>query len=50
MWKHRLRSLPWAAYSLAVRILQGGDIVDQEGHKLAGSQEMAVPAEARQPL
>jgi hypothetical protein len=34
MWKYSLR--PWHAwvYSIGVRVLRGGDIVDQEGHKL----------------
>jgi lipid II:glycine glycyltransferase (peptidoglycan interpeptide bridge formation enzyme) len=34
MWKHSLR--PWHAwvYSIGVRMLRGGDIVDQEGPKL----------------
>jgi len=34
MWKYSLR--PWRAwvYSAGVRVLRGGDIVDQEGHKL----------------
>ena len=33
MWKYSLR--PWRAwlYSMGVRVLRGGDIVDQEGHK-----------------
>ena len=34
MWKCALRPLKFAAYSLAVRLLRGGDIVDQECHKL----------------
>jgi hypothetical protein len=36
MWKYSLR--PWRAslYSLGVRLLRGGDIVDQEAHKLKG--------------
>jgi hypothetical protein len=33
MWKYSLKSLQWALYSTAVR-LKGGDIVDQEQHKL----------------
>jgi hypothetical protein len=34
MWKHSLhRSISWA-YSIGVRLLRGGDIVDQEKHKL----------------
>jgi hypothetical protein len=34
VWKYSLR--PWRAwmYSAGVRVLRGGDIVDQEGHKL----------------
>jgi hypothetical protein len=34
LWKYSLR--PWRAsvYSMGVRVLRGGDIVDQEGHKL----------------
>lgn len=35
VWKYPLRRLQWAAYSLAVRLLMGGDTVDQERHKLA---------------
>lgn len=34
MWKYSFRPLKYAAYSLAVRFLRGGDIVDQERHKL----------------
>lgn len=34
MWKYPLHPLKYAAYSLAVRFLRGGDIVDQERHKL----------------
>ena len=34
MWKYSLRPLKFALYSLAVRFLRGGDIVDQERHKL----------------
>lgn len=33
-WKHSLHSAKFAAYSLAVRFLKGGDIVDLERHKL----------------
>lgn len=36
MWKYSLHPLKYAAYSLAVRFLRGGDIVDQERHKLNG--------------
>ena len=34
MWKYGLRPLKAAAYSWAVRLLRGGDIVDAERHKL----------------
>lgn len=36
MWKYAIRPLSYAVYSLAVRLLRGGDIVDAERHKLAG--------------
>ena len=35
MWKYSFHSVKFAAYSVAVRFLIGGDIVDQESHKLA---------------
>lgn len=40
MWKYALR--PWRAwlYSIGVRIVKGGDIVDQEGHKLKDQIEV----------
>lgn len=40
VWKYSLR--PWRAslYSLAVRLLRGGDIVDQEAHKLQEASEL----------
>lgn len=34
IWKYSLNSLKYAVYSLAVRWQRGGDIVDQEQHKL----------------
>jgi hypothetical protein len=34
MWKYSLRPVKALAYSLAVRLLRGGDIVDAERHKL----------------
>ena len=34
MWKYSLQPWKFAVYSLAVRYLRGGDIVDQERHKL----------------
>lgn len=36
MWKYSLHLMKFAVYSLAVRLLRGGDIVDAERHKLAG--------------
>lgn len=35
MWKYAFRPLRNCLYSLAVRIRSGGDVVDQESHKLA---------------
>ena len=37
VWKYSFRPLKSAAYDAAVRLLKGGDIVDVERHKLAGS-------------
>lgn len=34
VWKYSFRPLKFAAYSVAVRLLKGGDIVDTEAHKL----------------
>jgi lipid II:glycine glycyltransferase (peptidoglycan interpeptide bridge formation enzyme) len=34
LWKYSFRPLGSAAYSVAVRLLMGGDIVDQERRKL----------------
>lgn len=34
MWKYSFRPVKYTAYSLAVRLLKGGDIVDLERHKL----------------
>jgi lipid II:glycine glycyltransferase (peptidoglycan interpeptide bridge formation enzyme) len=34
MWKYALKPLKFAAYAIAVRRLRGGDIVDQERHKI----------------
>lgn len=36
MWKYSIRPLSYAIYSLAIRLLRGGDIVDAEQHKLTG--------------
>lgn len=33
MWKYSFRPLKSAAYSVAIRLLKGGDIVDREHHK-----------------
>ena len=35
MWKYSFHWIKFAAYSIAVRILLGGDVVDQEHHRLA---------------
>jgi hypothetical protein len=35
MWKYGLRPLKYAAYSAAVRLLKGGDIVDREHRRMA---------------
>jgi hypothetical protein len=37
MWKYSLNPIKFAVYSLAVRFLRGGDIVDHESHKLENS-------------
>jgi lipid II:glycine glycyltransferase (peptidoglycan interpeptide bridge formation enzyme) len=37
LWKYSIRSLTAAVYSLSVKWLRGGDIVDMEKHKLATS-------------
>jgi lipid II:glycine glycyltransferase (peptidoglycan interpeptide bridge formation enzyme) len=34
IWKYPLSRSKYLAYQLAVRVLRGGDIVDQERHKL----------------
>ena len=39
MWKASLRPLKAAVYSLGVRVIRGGDIVDRERHKLAAFEE-----------
>jgi lipid II:glycine glycyltransferase (peptidoglycan interpeptide bridge formation enzyme) len=41
MWKYSLRPVKSLAYSFAVRLLRGGDIVDQEHHKLAREEVAA---------
>jgi len=42
MWKYSLRPVKSIAYTLAVRFLRGGDIVDNERHKLKSSRGMAM--------
>lgn len=42
MWKYPLRPLKSLLYSLAVRLLRGGDIVDHERHKLKRSGPAAT--------
>jgi len=37
MWRSSLRPIRAAVYRFAVRLLRGGDIVDQEQHKLVTS-------------
>ena len=39
LWKYPLRPLKSAAYSLAVRLLMGGDIVDQEQKRIAAGKD-----------
>ena len=34
MWKYKIRPIKSIAYSVGVRLLRGGDIVDLERHKL----------------
>jgi len=42
MWKYSLRPVKSVAYTLAVRFLRGGDIVDHERHKLKEAHEIAM--------
>ena len=35
MWKYSLHHLPYAVYSMAIRLRRGGDIVDIEKHKFS---------------
>ncbi len=42
MWKYPLRPVKSIAYTLAVRLLRGGDIVDHERHKLKSPHEIAI--------
>ncbi|MGB9836083.1 MAG: lipid II:glycine glycyltransferase FemX [Candidatus Saccharicenans sp.] len=38
IWKYKLNPVKYYGYEIAVRILKGGDIVDQEKHKLRNYQ------------
>jgi hypothetical protein len=38
MWKYSFRPIKFALYSIAVRLLRGGDIVDQERRKLIAKE------------
>jgi hypothetical protein len=40
MWKYPIRPIKYGVYSVAVRLLMGGDIVDKEHHKLVGEQRL----------
>jgi lipid II:glycine glycyltransferase (peptidoglycan interpeptide bridge formation enzyme) len=42
MWKYSLRPVKSLAYSLGVRFLRGGDIVDRERHKMKSSRDLAT--------
>jgi len=42
MWKQSLAPLKSAVYSLGVRLLRGGDIVDREHHKLGAETTVSV--------
>jgi hypothetical protein len=42
IWKYPLRPLGSLAYSLGVRILRGGDIVDNERHKMKDYSGLAI--------
>jgi hypothetical protein len=46
LWRYPLRPLRSFAYSVGVRLLRGGDIVDSERHKLGHIQDTAVPHES----
>ena len=46
VWKYPLHPLKFAAYSIAIRLLKGGDIVDLERHKLPTTAATALSAGA----
>jgi len=41
-WKCALQPLKWAAYSMAVRLFKGGDIIDRERHKLGAHEAQSI--------
>jgi len=43
IWKYSIRPLKFALYNLAARLSRGGDIVDQERHKLIGDETACPP-------
>ncbi len=42
MWKYSFHPLKFSTYSLAIRFLRGGDIVDHECHKLKMTERLGV--------
>jgi hypothetical protein len=44
LWKHSLNPLKSAVYSVAVRLLKGGDIVDQERRKVVSESDGVLAA------
>jgi peptidoglycan biosynthesis/recognition FemAB-like protein len=48
MWKYHLNPLKSAIYSLGIRMLRGGDIVDRERHKLTTSLVVNSASQLRQ--
>jgi lipid II:glycine glycyltransferase (peptidoglycan interpeptide bridge formation enzyme) len=46
IWKQTLSPVKSSVYSLAIRFLRGGDIVDAEHHKLAGKETPAPGSDA----
>ena len=44
MWKYPIRPMKFLLYNLAARLRRGGDIVDQERHKMENSSSRPVPA------
>ena len=45
MWKYSLQPIKAFAYTLAVRFLRGGDIVDRERHKMNAADGLAIESE-----